>query len=120
MSTIDGSPEELKYGEALAALVDRVPFGSEAQRAEVRKAILVEHDLYREPAAPDDPHAAYVTEAETELAELRAERKRLVAEKAARERDDELAALRAEVEAAKNGDGGQGAEAKPKAGAKSK
>lgn len=74
MSTFDGTRLPLAYAEALCEVAVRIPWGTEAQRDEVVKAIRVEHGIY------------VVPEAETRAAEL--ERLRgLVAAKEAEEKE---------------------------------
>lgn len=46
MSRFDGTTEPLSYGQALAELAKATNFPSEAHRADVVKAIHVEHGLY--------------------------------------------------------------------------
>lgn len=97
MGSYDGSAEPLMYGHALAMMVDKCAWGSEALAAEVKEAVLREHGLYVEPPKPDDPHAALMHETNKELAELRALAAKLQAEKDQREQADEIAKLRAQI-----------------------
>ena len=74
MSNFDGTKLPLAYADALCEIAVRIPFGTEAQRDEVVKAIRVEHGVY------------VVPEAETRAAEI--ERLRgLVAAKEAEEKE---------------------------------
>jgi hypothetical protein len=94
VSKFDGTDEPLSYGQALVEIASRMPFGAEAQRAEVVEAIQREHGLYTEPEAPEaepDPRDA-------ELEQLRAEAAELRTKQAERDREAEAAALRAENE----------------------
>lgn len=88
MSIFDGSPEPLTYAQALVEIARVAPWRDEAHKAEVVKALQVEHGDY------------IVPEAETRALEVERLR-RLVAEKHAQEKADaevaELAALRAEL-----------------------
>jgi hypothetical protein len=106
LNALDGSEEPVTYGQALAAMAERVPWGSEAARNAARDAILKEHDMYVEPPKPDDPHAAFVQEADAERERLAAELKTLREEKSQRDRETELEKLRKELADARGeGDG---------------
>lgn len=53
MSKLDGTPDPLTYGEALAALAKVAPFGSAEVRDEVVRAIQGEHGILPPEPEPD-------------------------------------------------------------------
>lgn len=76
MSTFDGTDEPLDYAGALLATVGRVSFATEAQQAEVVRAIRVEHGLPVEDVKPaggdEDPRDARIRELEEKFTRLAA------------------------------------------------
>ena len=77
MSKLDGSPDELTYGQALCAIVERTPWQSQEIQAEVLYAVQAEHDLLPEetadPAATTgDPRDLTLKNQDEEIAALKA------------------------------------------------
>jgi multidrug efflux pump subunit AcrA (membrane-fusion protein) len=96
----DGSDRPLSYGQALVLCAERVSWPDEILARKVVDAIRAEHGLTL--PAPDeptiaDPKIAVIHAQNQQLAEAQAELATLRAAQARRDRDDQLASVRAEV-----------------------